>query len=74
MGHHLNSRDAFPNREPTMRGQIKGPIITKAVELARKNFISEAKNGPLKMLIDSPDPHGYSSFTVLKGSGREVKG
>ena len=55
---HLNARDAFPKRIPTMRGQKKGPIIIAAVEAARQALIKKAKKKPISMYIDCPDPHG----------------
>ena len=55
---HINARDVFPKRIPTMRGQKKGPIINERVELERQKLIKEAKKKPIQMLIDCPDPHG----------------
>ena len=49
-----------------MRGQKKGPFITEKVEEARKKLIDDAKEEPISMLVDSPDPHGeflFVSFT-----------
>ena len=56
--YHLNCRDVFPERTPIMRGGTKGEVINEAVELSRQNLINEAKKSPIKMLLDSPDPHG----------------
>ena len=62
---HLNARKHFPKRTPTMRGQKKGPFITEKVEEARQNLIKEARKKPIKMLVDSPDPHGEFLFTLF---------
>ena len=62
--YHLNCRDVFPERTPIMRGGTKGEVINEAVELSRQNLINEAKKSPIKMLLDSPDPHGM--YLLLK--------
>ena len=65
---HLNARDIFPKRIPTMRGQKKGPIINERIELERQKLIKKASQKPICMVIDTPDPHGkthntkYTSF------------
>ena len=41
-----------------MRGQFKGDKINEDVEKSRKALINKAKEEPINMLVDSPDPHG----------------
>ena len=52
-----------------MRGQYKGQEVNDAIEIARLNLVNEAKKEPIKMLVDSPDPHGklfvYISVSCL---------
>ena len=56
--YHLNTRESFENGIPTMRGQFKGDKINEDVEKSRKALINKAKEEPINMLVDSPDPHG----------------
>lgn len=68
---HLNARDIFPGKVPTMRGQKKGDIINERLEKERKIMIDKAAKKPIKMLVDSPDPHGKNClhfsclFTII---------
>ena len=49
-----------------MRGQYKGQEVNDAIEIARLELVNEAKKEPIKMLVDSPDPHGeFHLFTIL---------
>ena len=54
----MNAIDAFPRKQITMRGQYKGQEINDAIEAARQKLINDAKEEPINMLVDSPDPHG----------------
>ena len=63
--YHLNARDAFAKRIPTMRGEKKGKAINDRVEEERQNLITEAAKEPIKMLVDSPDPHGESDYILV---------
>ena len=63
---NINARDDFPKRQITMRGQYKGQEVNDAIEIARLELVNEAKKEPIKMLVDSPDPHGeFHLFTIL---------
>ena len=63
--YHLNARGVFPKRIPTMRGQKKGQVINDRVEAERQNLITEAAKKPISMLVDSPDPHGESVYSLV---------
>ena len=63
---NLNARYAFPDEEITMRGQYKGQEINDAIEIERLQLVNNAKEEPICMLVDSPDPHGkFHFFTFL---------
>ena len=59
---HVNSRDAFPNRQITMRGQKKGIEVNAAVKMSRKQNRTKSEDN-VKMLIDQADPHGVGGTT-----------
>ena len=63
--YHLNARDIFPKRIPTMRGEKKGKTINDKIEEERQNLITEAAKKPISMLVDSPDPHGESIYILV---------
>ena len=71
---HLNARDVFPKKTPTMRGQKKGDKINEEVEKQRKLLINEAAKEPISMLVDSPDPHGVGGTTDTANTGRAFFG
>ena len=63
--YHLNARDIFPKKIPTMRGEKKGKVINDRVESERQKLITKAAQKPISMLVDSPDPHGESIYILV---------
>ena len=58
----LKARNVFPGKIPIMDGSGFPPatrdFILKELEDAKKWIRKEAKTGPLKMFLMTPDPHG----------------
>ena len=63
IGWSLNAREHFPNNIPIMEtGKRKGEAAALAVKNERIIFRGRARNGPLKMVIDSPDSAGHGGL------------
>ena len=63
LGWNLNARESFPNNIPIMaQGKQKGENAALAVKNERISFRKKAREGPLKMVIDSPDPSGHGGL------------
>ena len=62
LGMFLYARDVFPNKTPIMDGsgfpqESRAAILAK-IDEGKKFMSDQARNGPLKMLLMVPDPHG----------------
>ncbi len=56
----LNAREFFPNNIPIMGPGLRvGKEAALAVQRAKTEFINGARNGPLQIVICSPDPAGH---------------
>ena len=58
---HMRSRDEFPYGDIIMDGSSKcgaGPYV----EEEKKKMSTEARKPPLRMIIQTPDPHGTVSL------------
>ena len=52
-------KEKFPKKKRVMgKGTRKGKVATKAINDEKKEFISKARNGPLGLLLDSPNGGG----------------
>ena len=66
LGRNLNVREYFPNNTPIMMaGYHKGKEAALAVQRAKLEFRRKAREGPLKMVIDSPDPSGHGGMYLI---------
>ena len=66
----MKARHAFPRKIPIMHGRgypIKSrDKILKALKTAKKWYQKKAKDGPLKMFLMMPDPHGSGKCQLAK--------
>jgi ribosomal protein S7 len=70
--YHTNAMLSFPNGIPFwVRGKKKGPVATKAVKDAAEAVRQKAKQPPLKLLLDAPDPHGNGGDNANTGQTLE---
>ena len=75
IAYNLNSREDFPKGIPVMeRGKRKGKKAALRVQRERLEFIEKAKNGPLQLTLDSPDPSGYGGSTDNANTARKCLG
>ena len=66
IGWNLNARYAFKNQIPVMAiGKQKGKVAALAVQREKYEFVHNARHGPLKLVICTPDPAGHGGITIL---------